>query len=447
MSIKFSWKKRLLWIPPLFVGVLVILFAPLLKQTPPQSNKVTSPKVVRVIKMSPRKIQPTATGYGYIEPATDWQVQSELSGTVIWISENLETGAIINKGESILKIDPAPFLLSKAQLDAQFEVATLKDKTIQSSLLIAQEDFNLQKAELERFERLNKTGNISKIARDASKRQYLSSQQQLQTLKNNLLINRAEKKVLSSQLNVVDLDLQKTILRAPFDIRITEVNVGIAEYINRGALLLKADGLEAAEVSAQFPIGKMRPLRKSTKHSPLTTNLHADLQAIVELQTVDRKISWQAIVDRTGALLDVQTQSQSIVVRIDNPYQQASPGKRPPLIRNTFVKVILKAPILSKQLLLPITAIHNDKVYTLDADNKLRIKAVDVDFVQHQLVVIRSGIATGDNVILSPLSPAIEGMKLKPQEDLKALNWLDNSTGFKIEKSNTDKISKEKAVL
>ncbi|HEY5716781.1 MAG TPA: efflux RND transporter periplasmic adaptor subunit [Psychromonas sp.] len=436
MDSKFSWKKRLLWIPPLLLGMLALFFAPLLKQAPPQNSKAASPTVVRVIKMSPRKIQPTASGYGYIQPASEWLAQSELSGTVIWMSDNLDSGTIINKGEILLKIDPAPLLLAKAQLQAQFEVAKLKDTTIASSLEIAQQDFDLQKNELQRVERLSATGNISKTAKDASKRLFLNSEQQLQTLKNSLLINQAEQKVLTSQLAIIDLDLEKTILRAPYDIRITDVNIGIATYINRGELLLKADGLEAAEVSAQFPIGKMRPLRKTTKENRLSSNLHTELQAIVELQTADRTINWQGSVDRTGGLLDAQTQSQSIVVRIDNPYQKASPGSRPPLIRNTFVKVTLKASILNNQLLLPSTAIHNNQVYILDLDNKLQIKAVEIDFVQQQIVVIRSGLTAGDKVILSPLSPAIAGMKLKPLEDKKTLNWLDKTTGFTAEKNS-----------
>jgi RND family efflux transporter MFP subunit len=435
MNNKFSWKKRLLWIPPLLLGVLAIILAPQMKKAPPQTSKTASPKVVRIIKMAPRKIQPTAIGYGYIQPADEWLAQSELAGTVVWISDKLETGTIIKKGESVLKIDPAPFLLTKAQLEAQIEVATLTDETTKSSLEIAQQDFDLQKIEFERFERLSKTGNISTTTKDASKRAFLSSQQQLQTLKNNLLINKAEKKVLISQLAVVDLDIQKTELLAPFDIRITDVNIGIAQYINRGELLLTADGLQAAEVSAQFAIGKMRPLRKSSKNAPTTSGSHDDLQAIVELQAADKKIQWQAVVDRTGGSLDTQTQSQSIVVRIDNPYQKAAPGERPPLIRNTFVKVTLKAPVLKKQFLLPTTAIHNDKVYILDADKKLKIKTVNVDFIQQQIAVIGSGLEKDDQVILSQLSPAIEGMKLKGKLDKKVLSWLDKTSGFTVEKS------------
>ncbi|WP_413701901.1 hypothetical protein ACLKMH_10390 [Psychromonas sp. KJ10-10] len=113
-----------------------------------------------------------------------------------------------------------------------------------------------------------------------------------------------------------------------------------------------------------------------------------------------------------------------------------------PLVRNTFVKVTLKAPVLTEQILLPVTAIHDNKIYTLDQDSKLVIKPVEIDFIQQQIAVIGSGLELGDKVILSPLSPAIEGMKLKPQQDLKTINWLEQTTGFKDEKTN-----KEKALL
>ena len=431
MSTKFSRKKRLLWIPPIIIGILALYFAPLLKQAPAQKEKTDNAKVVRIMNVVPRKIQPNVIGYGYIQPAHEWQAQSELSGTITWISDNLKDGAIIKKGELVVKIDSAPLLLEKAQLLAQLEVAKLKDTTTASSIKIAAQDVALQKTELARIEKLTTTGNISKTTKDASQRTLLNGQQQLQTLKNTLLINQAEQKVILAQLAMINLDIQKTQLFAPFDIRVTEVNVSIAKYINSGSLLLKADGLDAAEVSAQFPIGKMRPLRQTVNNQP-----SPQLTAIVQLQTADRKINWEGKVDRTGGALDPQTQSQSIVVRIDKPYEKAAPGSRPPLVRDTFVKVILQSPVRTNRLLIPETAIHNNQVYTLDEENTLRIKPIEIDFIQQQIAVLKSGVLANDRIILSPLSPAIEGMKLKPQEDKKMNFWLDKTSGFSIEKKS-----------
>ncbi len=84
---KFSWKQRFFFIPPVILGGLLLIFAPGMKAEPPKATQTTGKKVVRVLKVVPRKIQPTAVGYGYTKPAHEWEAQAELDGTVIWISE------------------------------------------------------------------------------------------------------------------------------------------------------------------------------------------------------------------------------------------------------------------------------------------------------------------------------------------------------------------------
>ncbi|WED24863.1 MFP transporter [Vibrio sp. JC009] len=279
----------------------------------------------------------------------------------------------------------------------------------------------------------SETGHISKTERDKATRELLSSQQQLQSQKNSLAINKAEQQVLQTELALAKRDLELTLIKAPFDIRITDALVGLAEYVNKGELMLKADGIDAVEVSAQFPLGKMRPLRADSRLSSMDNNVHNNLEAVVELQAGDKNVSWEGQVNRSGGQVDAQTQSQSIVVQIADPYQQAVPGKKPPLIRDTFVKVTLKAPVMKKQMLLPVTAIHNDRVYTVK-DGKLVIKPVKIDFVQGQVAVVKSGLEKDDIVVLSKLSPAVEGMSLKPQPDKKINQWLDKETGFKAGK-------------
>ncbi len=75
--------------------------------------------------------------------------------------------------------------------------------------------------------------------------------------------------------------------------------------------------------------------------------------------------------------------------------------------------------MINKQILLPLTAIHQDKVYTVTPEGKLSIKPVEIDFIQGEIAVIKSGISFKDKVVLSQLSPAVSGMNLKPQLDKK----------------------------
>ena len=435
---KFSWKQRFFFIPPVILGGLLLVFVPGMKTEPPKATQTTGKKVVRVLKVVPRKIQPTAVGYGHAKPAHEWEAQAELDGTVIWISEDFKDGALIRKGSDILKLDPSYYELGLVKLNAEIEVAKLTDQTIRESVKIAEKDYQVQKVEYDRAVGLTKSGHLSKSGKDKIARELLGSQQQLQTLKNNLAINRAQQKVLQAELAIAKRDIENTVIRAPYDVRITEKMVDIAGYVNKGEVILRADGIDAVEVSAQLPLGKMRPLRRDSKHRPFDSKLHDNLEAMVELKAGEKTIVWDAKVNRSGGKIDAQTQSQSIVVRIEDPYKKAEPGKKPPLIRDTFVKVKLKAPVMRKKILLPVASIHNNKVYIVK-EGKLEIRPVKVDFVQGQIAVIRNGVEKDDLVVLSKLSPAVEGMALKPQPDKKVNKWLDKETGFKAGKPDESK--------
>ncbi len=435
---KFSWKQRLFFIPPVILGGLLLVFVPGMKAELPKATQTTGKKVVRVLKVVPRKIQPTAVGYGHTKPAHEWEAQAELDGTVIWISEDFKNGTLIRKGSDILKLDPSSYELGSVKLNAEIEVAKLTDQTIRESVKIAEKDYQVQKVEYDRAVGLAKSGHLSKSGKDKIARELLGSQQQFQTLKNNLAINRAQQKVLQAELAIARRDIENTVIRAPYDVRITEKMVDIAGYVNKGGVILRADGIDAVEVSAQLPLGKMRPLRRDSNLSPFDSKLHDNLEAMVELKAGEKTIVWDAKVNRSGGKIDAQTQSQSIVVRIEDPYRKAEPGKKPPLIRDTFVKVTLKARVMKKKILLPVVSIHNNKVYIVK-EGKLEIRPVIVDFVQGQIAVIRSGVEKDDLVVLSKLSPAVEGMALKPQSDKKVKKWLDKETGFKAGKPDKSK--------
>ncbi|WP_432458931.1 efflux RND transporter periplasmic adaptor subunit [Agarivorans sp. QJM3NY_25] len=430
----FSWKQRLVIIPPLILGGLFLAFASSMKAEPPAASQAPPKKVVRVLKVLPRKIQPMVQGYGYTEPEQQWQAQAELEGTVIWVHQDFDDGGVIQQGAVILKLDPSTYQLEVAKLNAEIAVAQLKDRTISESLNIAVQEYELQKSEYQRILKLSSTGHISKTEKDNASHQLLSSQQQLQTLKNSLVINQAEQQVLQIQLAQAERDLINTSIVAPFALRITETLVDKAEYVSKGQALLRADGISAVEVKAQFPLGKMRPLHQASVLAPMEDTAHNNLSALVSLKVGEQLVHWQAQVSRSGGQIDAQTQSQSIVVHIDNPYQQAKPGEKPPLIRDTFVQVTLKAPLLNEQLLVPANAVHNDQVYLVDQEGKLVIQPVKVAFIQQQIAVIQSGLQSNDKVVLSQLSPAVTGMQLKPQADPKIQAWLDKTTGFKASK-------------
>jgi multidrug efflux pump subunit AcrA (membrane-fusion protein) len=115
--------------------------------------------------------------------------------------------------------------------------------------------------------------------------------------------------------------------------------------------------------------------------------------------------------------IDPQTRTVGAIVEVDEPYRQAQPGIRPPLVKELFVEVEFMGKQRPDRLVIPRTAVHDERVYLVDDDNRLKIQPVKVGLIQPEFVEIQQGVAAGNRVVISDLLPAIDGMLLDPYED------------------------------
>ena len=67
--------------------------------------------------------------------------------------------------------------------------------------------------------------------------------------------------------------------------------------------------------------------------------------------------------------------------------------------------------------MIPRSALHGDQVYVMTSEKRLKRKTVQTAFSQTSFVVIESGLETGEQLVVSNLSPAIEGMLLNSTND------------------------------
>ena len=139
--------------------------------------------------------------------------------------------------------------------------------------------------------------------------------------------------------------------------------------------------------------------------------------------------------DRVAGVVDPQTQTMGVVVVVDKPYEQARPGQRPALVRNTFVEVELKKKNKRKPVVIPTSAIHDGKVYVMDKERRLEIRRVKTAFIQGGSTAIAMGLEEGETLVVSDLIPAVQGMLLDPIEDKKVAKRLKmEATGRKGKK-------------
>ncbi len=441
--------KRLLIIPPIAAGVIALALAIGGREKPLQVPPTEAARPVRVITLEAVDFVPRAVGYGPVEPAAVWQAVAQVSGKIAERHDDLHPGRLFDAGTVLLRIDPADYELAVAQFEATLESVKaelaeleMRESNTRLSLAIERQVLSLAEDDLARKRTLRRQGVASQAAVDEAERQVLLARQKLQDLENQLTLYPAQRQVLEASLALNEarlrgarLDLERTVLRLPFDARIAEVHVERNQFVNVGEVLAVADSIDAAEVTAQVPIGQMAVLaRRDIDPSPLTAAEigripdRFGLEASVLLRTEQVTARWDARVDRISPAIDPKTRTVGVIVSVDEPYRKAIPGRRPPLIKNMFVRVDLYGPAWPQQMVIPRVALHRTadgpRVYVAGDDDRLVLRPVSAGPVQGDLAVIESGLEPGERVVVSDLIPAIGGMLLQPAEDEAAIREL-----------------------
>lgn len=409
---------------PIAIG-LVIVFQSDSFRTPPQAVERTRPPMaVRVVTLAPIELVPRITGYGTVAPAREWRAVARVEGEVTQTSPRLESGALVEAGEVLLTLDDSDLKLDLAEIDARLALLDVREDATRASLEIAQSDLALAQAELAREEALAGQGVATAARRDAARRQELAVRAKVTEIENQLALAGAERGVLAAERASVERALGFTQIAAPYDMRIVEVAAETGQYVSRGQTLLSAEGTEAAEIAAQFPIGRIGPLLREAGQGATVL----DLKARVRLTAPGHDVVWKAQVDRVGEAIDPRTQSGAVVVRVDDPVAQAQAGARPPLRRNTFVEVTLSAP--SRPVLAaPLEAVAGGRALVVTPEGTLERRTVTLGYTVGGLAVIEAGLAEGDRLVVSEPAQAMPGTAVKAVEDKATLAALAAEAG------------------
>jgi len=438
------WKK-LLFIPAVLIGAGVLYLALQNREAPQHKPPQEKTVAARVIAAPEVAAVPRALAYGTVQPDAVWQAVAEVGGKIVEIHPNLKRGAILPKDTVILRIDPTDYELEISRLEAnardmQAKLAELdvREQNTRAALKIEERSLTLSRKDLARKQTLAKQKNVSQAAVDQEERNVLSRRQSVQTQRNTLNLIpterdslRAQMAVTQAQLQAARLDLARTTITAPFDGRVSVVNVERAQFANAGQVLAELDSIAAAEVTAHLPIHQMMTLVARRDMGPIepaqvmrSLREVLGLEPLVRLQAGEVKVEWPARLVRISDTIDPETRTVGVIVAVDDPYRQVKPGERPPLAKNMYVEVELRGKAKSASVVVPRAALREGMVFVLDGDNRLRRRAVDVDFRQTDFVVLRDGLKAGERVVISDLVPAIEGMLITPVEDEAALAGL-----------------------
>ena len=434
------WRKLLI-VPPILLGVFAIWWFASQRQPPQTTAAQEEVRNVRVIEAQRTDLVPTVSGFGTVQPAKTWQAIVQAAGEVDYMHPDLKRGAIMPAGTEIIRISPRDYELAIAQAqanigraDAQIIEFDLTEENTKASLEIERQSLEIRERELDRMQQLVISGTASRTALDQETRDTLIQRKKVQDLENTLKLIPSQRAALVEQkkLNQIELDqaklnLDRTRIVLPFDARIGEVSVEIAQYAQIGSTLVTADGIKTAEVEAQIPLALFSALVKIaagddgpvglTPETIGTVVKRLGFSATIHLNAGETEIVWPATFSRVSNTIDLKTRSIGVIVTAQDTWKSAIPGQRPPLSRGMFVEVRIRANKQTDQIVVPRAALHGGNLYLADKENRLVIRPVKTGLTQDGNIVVTSGIEPGDRIIVSDLLPAIEGMLLRVSRD------------------------------
>ena len=299
---------------------------------------------VRVMTVAVEDIRPTATAWGNLRAADSWVAVAEVQGEVIWRHPDLEPGRLIPEGTEVLRIDPADYQLALAQSQADLaalaaESAQLTAEAANTARILDLERARLALAEadLTRTRTLAEQGTVPQSRVDEAERATLLARRTVAELENAMaLIPPREARIVAqvartqAAIDRARRSLDRTVLTSPFDLRVTEVNAERFQTVAPGQVVIRGDGIAAAEVVAHLPIDSFRRLiGDAIEDMTLADMMRDGPSALIEVTLSplsDPTQIWTARVARIEGALDARARTVPVVVSVDDPYEGAGPA-------------------------------------------------------------------------------------------------------------------------
>lgn len=423
--------KKFLFFPVVAVGVIILVTVTKLRPSAEVKPLEDRSKIVKTVALEQQNMAPQVIGFGKIRPKFEWKAIAEVTGKVVYRHPDLNKGNVLLAGTEVLRIDPLDYELKLAQAEAdlgssqtQLAKVDLEEKNIRNTLKIEKNRLTISKKELSRKVNLQKKGLTSQSDLDQQNQSYLAQQKVVQDIQNQILLLPDERKVAQAMVKVNQAKLEeakrsldKTTIVLPTDVRISEVDIEADQVVNLQQAMFVAHGIQTMEMEAQVSIHDMQTLAQSfsifeSSEQGMPNIDSLPLQATVQLSSGRFNAEWQAQVARISETVDPNQATVGVILEIQQDYKTLKPSSLPPLVNGMFVKAMIEGEA-SLEWVIPESALHGDKIYLLNPDNKLTILPVSIVYRRNNQVAISGDISSGELLILNDVLPAINGMQLR----------------------------------
>lgn len=342
---------------------------------------------IAVVKVVERDTPITQDFVGQTRGSTDIPIRARVEGFLE--SRNFREGGEVAKGQLLYTIDPLPF---KAKVvEAEGRLAEARTKLAKA------------KADLDRIEPLAKMNAVSQQDLDGAVAQRDAAEGSV--------------KAAEAQLDLANIELGYTRIQSPIDgiIGISEAEVGEVVGANPDTFILNYVSL-TDPIRVRFSINERDFLRLSRSLAK-ERRMGKDQRDESERPNVTMILADGSVHEQLGrviasdASIDPQTGTFKLEADFPNPDSIVIAGQ--------FARVRIVIDDRKNALLIPQRALSelqgNFRVFVVNADDTVTMRAVETGPQVGQLTVINSGLKAGEEVAIEGLLRLGDGLVVKPR--------------------------------
>ena len=334
-------------------------------------------------------------GAGTVRPSAEVDIAPLVSGSVVWLDPGFQSGARIDSGQPILRIDNADYLQRLREAEAELEARRV-------ALSLAQEKGTFARTEFEEYSRqqLEAGAPVGEPGPLALGKPEIKSAR--------AALHRVEVRIAGAKLA-----LSRTELRAPFDGYVRNESVDTGQFVSAGQTVGRLMAADAVEVVV--PLSDANAAMIPGLWKLRAGDAERRVAARVTARFDDASYAWKGYVDRAEVSVDEQTQTIDAIVRVPNPFSAGVPangsGDAPPLLVGKFVEVEIQGLAPESYFRVPRAALQTgNEVWTVGEDQTVSIVPVRVLQRVNDEAVVVGALEDGQLAITGGIQFVTEGM-------------------------------------
>ena len=352
-------------------------------------EKTSSAKIVQVIPMEPQVLSVAVSAAGSVIPSRKVVIKPQVSGQVIRQSESVTIGGHVRQDDELIRIDSKDYELALAEERSNLEQARFEREVESGRQVIARREWDELQADLN-------MGDVN---------------QSLVLREPHLRRAEAFMEKATNDIEIAELQLSRTVIKAPFNAMVTEESVEIGQLLSPNSAICELVGTDEFWIQVTIPFSDLKWIR-----FPNGNQSGAEADVVLDMGNGE-SATWKGRVIRLLSDLDPLGRMARLVISVEDPLglKKQSSGKLP-LLLGSYVEVKIAAGDLENTLRVPREALREgNQIWVVGPDNLLKIVQATVLWLEKETVLISNNLEKSDQLVVSDLRVALPEMKVSPQ--------------------------------